>query len=187
MKPSIPETPSLRELQNRSAEELAAEVKSAERFLQTAETYLAWVRLSQQLVEQLQELDSDVVAETPKPGGVTTGGIAPTEVVGTARNLGVHDGRPSLRRAVLMVMQTDPDKVWRKREIYAALKERGWLGRGQKPSAQLATRLSEMNERGEIVRVEYGYYALPTAESVVAQSALVTGDDSATAQVGADK
>ena len=36
----------------------------------------------------------------------------------------------------------------------------GWESRGQKPEAQLATRLAEMIDRGEIVRVSVGHYML---------------------------
>jgi hypothetical protein len=165
------------------ADDLATEVELAKRFFQAAETYLAWARMSEQLAEQLAALESGgVVSEPVTPGGGRAGGIAPTEVIGPTHDIGVRNGRPSLRRAILMVMQTEPQRVWRKREIFAGLTERGWESKGQKPTAQLATRLWEMVERGEVERVEYGLYALP---GVVAKSAPVTGDESATAQEGA--
>jgi hypothetical protein len=165
------------------ADALASEIEVARRFFQAAETYLAWARMSEQLAEQLLALESGV-SETPIPGGATAGGFSPGEVVEPTRGIGLdRNGRPSLRRAILMVMQTEPDKIWRKREIFAGLTERGWESKGQKPTAQLATRLSEMVERGEVERVEYGLYALPGVE---AKSAPVTGDESATGKVETD-
>jgi hypothetical protein len=80
----------------------------------------------------------------------------------TATEAVVTNGRPSLRQAILLVLSSER-RVWRKREIFEALKNSGWEPRGQKPEAQLATRLAEMINRGEVVRVSMGHYVLADA------------------------
>jgi hypothetical protein len=185
VKPQVPETPGLRQLQDRSEEDLAAEIETAEQFLQTAETYLAWARMGAQLVSQLKALQGNLSTSLGKIGEQADAMVSLAAAAKTTRNIGTHAGRPSLRRAVLMVMSTEPERIWRKRDIMQALRDTGWESRALKPSAQLATRLSEMVERGQLVRIEHGHYALPS--SVAAKSAPVEGDESATAKVGADR
>jgi hypothetical protein len=159
MKPVLPDTRSLQELLARTPEELRAEVEAAQRFRQAADTYLAWAQLSEQLRNQVAGLQEPRDAEVIDL--VVTGIKA---YPATPPAVEVRNGRPSLRRAILALMHTRPDDIWRKREIFRSLQENGWEPRGQKPEAQLATRLAEMIDRGEIERVSLGHYQLTAAQ-----------------------
>jgi hypothetical protein len=156
MKPELPDSPALQELMAKSPEDLRDEVEKAQRFRQAADTYLTWAQLSEQLQSQWASLGNsrDV---TVKAVPVVAAASAPSPSVE------VRNGRPSLRRAILLVLSSKREAVWRKREIFKALKDSGWEPRGQKPEAQLATRLAEMINRGEVVRVSVGHYMLADA------------------------
>jgi hypothetical protein len=155
MKPELPDSPALQELMAKSPDELKAEVEKAQRFRQAADTYLTWAQLSEQLRSQWASLGESrrVIEETATVHATAT--MSASEAV-------VTNGRPSLRRAILLVLSSKR-RVWRKREIFKALKDSGWEPRGQKPEAQLATRLAEMINRGEVVRVSVGHYMLADA------------------------
>lgn len=155
MRPVLPDTPALQDLMRRSEEDLRSEVETAVRFRQAADTYLAWAQLSQQLKAQWAAL------RPGPPGQVVRLGVAQERDEALPITVG-NGAKPSLRRAIILVMMSDPNRVWAKREIFAALKENGWEPRGGKPSSQLATRLAEMIERGEVERVSYGHYRLTT-------------------------
>jgi hypothetical protein len=129
-------------------------VEKAQRFRQAADTYLTWAQLGEQLRTQWASL-----GESPRPV-VVAAPAATATASAPAPTIETRNGRPSLRRAILAVMAVEPTRVWRKKQIFLALKNMGWESRGQKPEAQLATRLAEMIERGEIVRVSVGHYML---------------------------
>lgn len=156
MKPALPETAALEELLSKSVEELADEIEVAKRFLALADTYLAWAQMGQQLVAQWEAVRG---ADYREPDGyIYREGLRRITVLRAPRQ---ENGRPSLRQAILATMgASPPGTVWKKSQIFKALKDTGWEPRGQKPSAQLATRLAEMIERGEIERVSVGHYRL---------------------------
>jgi hypothetical protein len=158
MKPELPDSPALQDLLDKSEDDLRAEVEKAQRFRQAADTYLAWAQLSEQLRGQWANLRDprrrNTAVHAP-PATATASAPIPT--------IEVRNGRPSLRQAILLVLSSERERVWRKREIFEALKQSGWEPRGQKPEAQLATRLAEMITRGEVVRVSVGHYMLTDA------------------------
>jgi hypothetical protein len=163
VKPAIPDSPALKQLLDRSLEDLQAEVRAAQRFRQAADTYLAWAQMAVQLSMQLDALNN---GEEPAPGPQTARIGQAVETNVALPITPASNGRPSLRQAILLVLSAQPNKVWQKREIMATLKEDGWEPRGQKPSAQLATRLAEMINRGEIERVKVGHYRLTQHEGL---------------------
>ena len=154
VEPEVPGTPVVRALREMTPEDRAAEVVRARRWLQASQTYLAWAEMGQQLASEFDQL---AASHNGRP--VVVEARAATAVTVSANSDGTL-ARPSLRRAVHMILSTDPEKVWKKSEIMDALKQRGWEPRGGKPSAALATRLSEMIERDEAKRVSYGHYRL---------------------------
>lgn len=178
MRPRLPDSEALRNLHIQSWDE---EIANAERFFQTAETYLAWARLGAKLEAQLESLGFPQDHATPaKPTPGHDGPFGGGRAVSNAQ-LGINGKRPSLRRAILLLLTPDgPGRVWAKSEIMEALREAGWEPQGGKPSAQLATRLAEMIDRGEIERVRLGHYRV-TAQGT-AQGAPTQGGEKAVAR-----
>ncbi len=166
VKPSVPDTPVLRDIRTRSDADFEAEAAVALAFKRAADTYLSWVNLSRQLRDDLGAVDAVVRGEQ--------NGDLP--LIEEAKRLGESpiNGRPSLRQAIRVVMhRAGPDHIWKKAELMEELKKHGWEPRGGKPGAQLATRLAEAIERGEITRESVGHYKL--AGSAYVQAAL--GED----------
>lgn len=160
MRPTLPDSPALTALRETSPEDRAAEVRRAKAFVQAAQLYLSWAEMGERLAAVFDAL--------------ATGKAAPSEAlpVLAASSVSLDAGfRPSLRQSILAVMAEDPERTWKKSEIMAQLKNHGWEPRGGKPSSQLATRLSEMRERGEVHRESVGYYRL--AGSAYFQARLV--------------
>jgi hypothetical protein len=150
MRPTVPDTPALRAVRTFDH---STEVKVAQLFLSAAETYVAWAQLGEKLSADLDAID--------KIGRGDNGALAALdELLSPPTEKDQPTGVPSLRRSILMVMQLSPNRTWRKADLMGALMQRGWAPKGIKPTATLSTRLAEMIERGEVVRVSVGHYKL---------------------------
>jgi hypothetical protein len=170
MRPDLPDSSTLQALRATSPEDRAAEVDRARAFVQAAQLYLNWAEMGQQLVQVFDMLAGSPNGESRSPY-VDYSVIETKTTVGSGKSLAAaansaqqianyYTGRPSLRKAILAVMAEDPERVWKKSEIMAQLKNHGWEPKGGKPSSQLATRLAEMIGRGEVRRVSVGHYTL---------------------------
>lgn len=82
--------------------------------------------------------------------------------------------QPKTRREkVLLIMGSDPNpqRQWARKELQAALADRGWLGRDQKAADNLGETLSEMGEKGDLLRPGIGFYQLPPVPAAVMAAA----------------
>lgn len=70
--------------------------------------------------------------------------------------------KPVLRKAILQVMSQGPKDVWRVPELIDALTERGWMPNGKSAKQIVRSRVSSMSRDGDIERVGYGAYTIPS-------------------------
>lgn len=126
-----------------SEEQFQREIRAAELQITQGQARLSWARMGLQLRREAEAATNGHKEPDPLMGGV----------------------RPTLRKAILMVMHEHPRRVWKKSEIFGKLKEREWAPQGTKPSSQVATRLAEMIDRGEVERVSVGHYRLTRGQA----------------------
>ena len=75
-----------------------------------------------------------------------------------------HVTRPTTRQAILDTIIQDPARAWKLSEIRDAMVDHGWLTQDDPSGAHRVQMVaSNMVRRGELVRPEFGYYALSTA------------------------
>src|SRR5438874_477746 len=72
-------------------------------------------------------------------------------------------GKLSLRQAIYVVMRSTPGRAWRKASLQEELQRRGQRIGGKTPLNTIGSRLIEMAERQEIVRVAPGVYTYPAS------------------------
>lgn len=71
-------------------------------------------------------------------------------------------GRPSIGRAAITVMETQPvGKAWDADELYAELEKRTWLPGGKTPRNTMQATLSRLVKSGRLDRPFPGVYTLP--------------------------
>ena len=102
------------------------------------------IRIRRELLELRRRHDRDgqpIVAEVPAANG--------------------HEPR-TRREKVLALMHGDPNprRQWARKQLQAALAERGWLGRDQRAADNLGNMLREMASQGELERPGIGLYRL---------------------------
>jgi hypothetical protein len=69
--------------------------------------------------------------------------------------------KPTLRDAIITVMETNPADYWTTEAVIAALGERNWLPTGKNAEHTTRGRLAEMTQKDQLVRIGRGVYALP--------------------------
>ena len=73
--------------------------------------------------------------------------------------------KPVLRKAILNVMGDGTKDVWKVPELIDALTARGWMPNGKSAKQIVRSRVSSMNNDGELERVGYGAYKIPSSSS----------------------
>ena len=122
--------------------DLEAELRSVEEQVAELEARAQSLR---QIVEGIKGLRGPAPASDPQLPGVV-----PDE----GRNEPFY-GTPAIRR----ILEAQPDRTWRVRDVYAALEERGWISpHAQHPKRGLEAAINRMYRTGEIHRVSPGRY-----------------------------
>lgn len=75
--------------------------------------------------------------------------------------------RPPLREAIKIIMREGDRDGWRARDLYEALKERGWEPGGKVPTDAIGAMLAGMRKNREVFWVDRGVYSItPPAQLV---------------------
>jgi hypothetical protein len=110
------------------------------------------------LQRQAAEIDAEMqrLRQIMATFGAQTNG-APRQAVHT------NGGRPTGMAAVERLLR-ERGGVWSRRDLNAALVERGWLAAGEAGRKTLGSILHRMVQRDRIVRVSEGRYRLPQSD-----------------------
>jgi hypothetical protein len=73
--------------------------------------------------------------------------------------------KPVLRKAILRVMGEGTKDIWKVPELIDTLTERGWMPNGTSAKQIVRSRVSSMATAGELERVSYGAYKIPSSPS----------------------
>jgi hypothetical protein len=85
-------------------------------------------------------------------------------LLGLKQQLGPPGKAPTLRRAILLVLQDRPAGYRTKlAEVRGRLIERGWLTDSKSDAHRLQMMASDMTKRGQLERPSKGWYRLPSA------------------------
>lgn len=147
-----------------NVQRLSEELLEAERTLDRLQRELNWWASGRSLFEEhIKAVSQQTNGSKPK-GTVTVEAFNPRSPMAT----GGH--KPTLRKAIITVMENSDRKNWGTEDLFSALKERGWFPNGK--TAEHATRkmLARMAREDEIVRADRGVYALlPKQEALSAE------------------
>lgn len=69
--------------------------------------------------------------------------------------------KPTLRRAILGIMESDARAGWSNSAVISALKRQGWMPGGENAEHSVRGMLALLARKGELKRLGRGVYALP--------------------------
>jgi len=125
--------------------ELRGRVSASEDELNRLRTELEWWETGQRLFGDDE-------------GGVTENGAAPAP----APSRGASSGRrPSLRQAILLILEEGPRKTWKTDQVIAELRRREWFPSGENAEHHVRSMLAHMHRKGQARRMARGAYRLP--------------------------
>jgi hypothetical protein len=139
---SIPSSPLLKALHRQSIEALEAELAEIEHQMSELDTTAALLRMAVRWKKQT--------------------GKDPTERQAAAKQEESNGDRPALREAITLVL-ADHGGAMKLADMFAELQRRRWAPTSANPKSQVSARLSKMSQRGQVIRLGNGEYALPPA------------------------
>ncbi len=144
-------------------DELQDRIDAAEQELERLRVELEWWETGRRLFgeEAEAEEESAQVAE-PSPakpseeGKGEDGTPAAEDSVDRSTN-----ARPTLREALLTILQEQPNKTWPNDDMLAEMERRGWMPSGKNAQQHVRSMLAEMHRKGQARRVGHGRYRAP--------------------------
>jgi hypothetical protein len=78
----------------------------------------------------------------------------------------VPGAAPSLKKAILLVLDTDPNRIWHREALLAELVRRGWGPGGRNPRNTLTSRLRDLENDKQVRRIgQHGFQSLKGVEN----------------------